>query len=100
MSGYIARNDRRTHDRQPHWRGKVTVHGKEYWLSLWERDENLMSLSITDPETVPPRPDQNQNQNQSQGQSQSQQSQGQSQYPSEKAQPPVSGDPFGDIFTP
>ena len=110
MSGYIARNDRRTNDRQPHWRGKVTVQGKEYFLSLWERDENLMSLSMTDPDTLPPRPNQNQGQQgqiQNQGQNQSQQAQsqqsstqGQSKYPSEQAQPPVSGDPFGDIFTP
>lgn len=98
MSGYIARNDRRTNDRQPHWRGKVTFQGKEYFLSLWERDENLMSLSMTDPDTLPPRPNQNQGQPaQSLPQSSSQ---GQSKYPSEQDQPPVSGDPFGDIFTP
>lgn len=56
MGGYIAKNTRRANDKQPHWRGKVRIGGKEYLLSLWERDGELMSLSVTDPETLPARP--------------------------------------------
>lgn len=57
MRGYIARNSKRTTDSQPHWRGKVTINGKEYALSLWEKDGNpdLMNLSVSDPATLPPR---------------------------------------------
>ena len=58
MAGYIARNSNRANERQPHWRGKVRINGKEYLLSLWEKDGNadLMSLSVTDPATLPARP--------------------------------------------
>lgn len=96
MAGYIARNDRRTNDRQPAWRGKVTINGKMYLLSLWEKSDEVMSMSVTDPDTLP-QP----NQGGSKGGNKSE-SNGPSQggYPSQQAQPPVGGDPFGDIFSP
>jgi len=94
MSGYIARNDRRTNERQPAWRGKVLIKGKEYYLSLWERDNDFMSLSATDPDTLPPRPTPNQP-----AASPAPPASAQSGYPSAQAQPPVGGDPFGDIFS-
>ena len=50
MSGYIAKNDKRNKDTQPHWRGKVRIAGKDYLLSLWERDDKIMNVSVTDPE--------------------------------------------------
>lgn len=95
MAGYIARNDRRSNDRQPNWRGKVMIGGKEYLLSLWEKDANLMSLAVTDPDTLPPRP----NQGQGTQPAPAAGGQAQSNYPSAQAQPPVGGDPFGDIFS-
>lgn len=99
MAGYIARNDRRSNDRQPNWRGKVMIGGKEYLLSLWEKDANLMSLAVTDPDTMPPRPNQGQGQGQGAQPAPAVGGQGQSSYPSAQAQPPVGGDPFGDIFS-
>lgn len=88
MAGYIARNERRTNDRQPAWRGKVTINGKMYLLSLWEKSDEVMSLSVTDPDKLP-RPNQGGSGGTSQGG-----------YPSQQTQPPVNGDPFGDIFSP
>ena len=35
-SGYLFENDR-SNDRQPNFRGKVDVEGKEYWISIWEK---------------------------------------------------------------
>lgn len=98
MAGYIARNDRRSNDRQPAWRGKVMIGGKEYLLSLWEKDANLMSLAVTDPATMPPRPNAPQP-NAAQGQGAAPAGPASSGYPSAQAQPPVGGDPFGDIFS-
>jgi hypothetical protein len=56
MRGYIARATNRSGS-QPHWRGKVTIGGKELLLSLWEKEGNpdLMNLSVTDPESLPAR---------------------------------------------
>jgi hypothetical protein len=107
MTGYIALNERRTKETQPHWRGKVLIGGKEYLLSLWDKDANLKSLAVTDPATMPPRPDQGAQAQHGQaqqgargpaapaGQGAAVAAQG---YPSASAQPPVGGDPFGDIF--
>lgn len=90
MAGYIARNDKRTNDRQPQWRGKVTIKGKMYYLSLWEKSGDIMSMAVTDPDERP-MPGQG-------NQGGAAQSQG-GNYPSQQANPPVGGDPFGDIFT-
>lgn len=57
-SGYFIANDRK-HDRQPQFRGKVDVEGKEYLVSIWEkppRDGKAMfSIELTDPSTLPQR---------------------------------------------
>ena len=76
MSGYIARNAKRTSDKQPAWRGKVRINGKEYLLSLWEKDSEVMNLSVTDPDTMPQRSTEQSNNNTSTAES----------------------DPFGDLF--
>jgi len=52
MSGYIAKNSNRTKDTQPHMRGKIRINGKEYLLSIWEKNGELMSVSVTDPEQL------------------------------------------------
>ena len=85
MAGYIAKNTRRTNDKQPQWRGKVRIGGKEYLLSLWEKDSELMSLSVTDPETMPARTPP------------SSSPQGGSSNNSNNAAS-SDGDPFGDLF--
>ena len=60
LSGAVFKNDRRTKDTQPHWTGKLLVNGKEYRVSMWERKDHsgadMMSIALTDPATLPPRP--------------------------------------------
>lgn len=60
-TGYIIANDR-ANDRQPHYRGKVTVEGKEFWVSMWKKEprdgKEMLSIELTDPATLPPRPGQ------------------------------------------
>lgn len=57
-AGYLIANDR-SNDRQPHFRGKVSVEGKEYWVSAWRKDprdgKEMFSIELTDPATLPPR---------------------------------------------
>ena len=57
-SGYFIANDR-ANDRQPEFRGKVDVEGKEYLISIWgkpPRDGKAMfSIELTDPSTLPQR---------------------------------------------
>ena len=57
-SGYLFENDR-SNDRQPNFRGKVDVEGKEYWISIWEKPpregKKNFSVELTDPATMPAR---------------------------------------------
>lgn len=55
MSGYIAKNSNRTKDTQPHYRGKVRINGKEYLLSVWEKNGDVLSVSVTDPDQLEAR---------------------------------------------
>lgn len=55
--GYLFPN-KKAHDRQPDFRGRVNVSGKEFLLSGWIRPkdgEEMISISVTDPSTLPPR---------------------------------------------
>lgn len=90
MGGYIAKN-KKTKDTQPDWRGKVQINGKEFLLSLWIKNDEIMSVSVTDPEKLPPRPNQNSN---SQSNSASNKSPGQG---GQSVGTGIS-DPFDDIF--
>lgn len=47
--GQIWRNDKKTHDAQPDFRGSVNVDGVEYWVSAWKRkpDANPKSPALT-----------------------------------------------------
>lgn len=76
MTGVVFTNDRRTKDTQPHWTGRVRVNGKELLISMWEKADRpgMMTISLTDPDTLPPRPQSNQNQQQNSNQSNSNQS--------------------------
>ena len=72
MTGVVFTNDRRTKDTQPHWTGRLRVDGKELLISMWEKPDRpgMMSISLTDPATLPPRPQNNQpSQNSQQGSS-------------------------------
>ena len=91
MAGYFAKNTSRANDRQPNWRGKVRIEGKEYLLSGWDKagTDGLMNISVTDPASLPPRPT----------------SPGQGSNPAggapasgSSASSPTVSDPFGDIF--
>jgi hypothetical protein len=37
-SGSLFKNDKREHERQPEYTGKIMVDGKMYWLSGWIKD--------------------------------------------------------------
>lgn len=56
--GYLFKNaDKRT-DKQPDFRGKMNVAGKEWLVSGWTRTkdgEEMISISLTDPATLPQR---------------------------------------------
>lgn len=55
--GYLFPN-KKAHDRQPDFRGRVNVGGTDYLLSGWLRPkdgEDMISLSVTDPATLPAR---------------------------------------------
>ena len=40
MSGTLSKNERKSNDRQPDFRGQITIEGKKYWLSGWNRRGN------------------------------------------------------------
>jgi len=56
--GYLFRNaDKRT-DKQPDFRGKMNISGKEWLISGWTRTKDgaeMISISLTDPSTLPAR---------------------------------------------
>ena len=56
--GYLFTNSNKSTDKQPDWRGKLNIGGKEYLISGWNRSQdgsNMISLSATDPATLPPK---------------------------------------------
>ena len=42
-SGVLFKNDKKETDKHPHYKGNITVDGKDYWLSAWVKleGENL-----------------------------------------------------------
>jgi len=38
MSGSLFRNDNKTNDSQPGYRGSCMIDGKEYWVSAWVKE--------------------------------------------------------------
>lgn len=53
--GYLYPNNK-SNDRQPDYRGKLSVEGKDFLVSGWIREkdgEKMISLALTDPATVP-----------------------------------------------
>lgn len=39
-NGFLARNQNRTNDKQPEFKGQATVDGKEYWLAGWVKEND------------------------------------------------------------
>lgn len=61
-SGFLARNDNRSSEKHPEFKGAATVGGAEYWVSGWVRQgkpgskmagKNFFSLSFTPKEERP-----------------------------------------------
>ncbi len=42
-SGALFKNDRKTRDSQPGWKGSATIDGKEYWVSCWVNEGKATS---------------------------------------------------------
>lgn len=59
--GYLFPNEAKRTDAQPDYRGKITMDGKEFLLSGWKKDKDgreMITISATDPATLPSRPSQ------------------------------------------
>ena len=49
-SGVLFKNDKKQSDKQPDYRGNISVGGIEYWLSAWIKDGKkgkFLSLAVT-----------------------------------------------------
>jgi hypothetical protein len=61
-TGMLFRNDKRETDRQPEYKGEITVHGKRFWLAAWiktsERNgQKFFSLALREAdEPAKPKP--------------------------------------------
>lgn len=56
--GYLFKNADKRAEKQPDYRGKMNISGKEWLLSGWIRTkdgEEMISISLTDPATLPQR---------------------------------------------
>lgn len=54
--GYLFPNERKQ-GQQPDFRGKLNLEGKEWLVSGWNKGgEGMISLSLTDPASLPARP--------------------------------------------
>jgi len=49
-SGILFKNDKKTEDKHPYFKGSIMVEGKEYWLSGWTKKtvngDPMVSLSV------------------------------------------------------
>lgn len=56
-SGYLFPNNNKKSEKQPDFRGKITINGKEMLISGWKKgNEGMITVAITDPDTLPARP--------------------------------------------
>lgn len=55
--GYLYPNDKKT-ERSPDWRGKVSVNGKDFYMSGWNKTKDgkdMITVSITEILPLPPK---------------------------------------------
>ena len=49
-SGVLFSNDKKDNERAPHYKGNITVDGKDYWLSAWVKEGKsgkFMGLAVS-----------------------------------------------------
>ena len=59
-SGVLFKNDKKETDKHPHYKGNITVDGKDYWLSAWIKDGKsgkFMGLAVSPKEPAPKKAD-------------------------------------------
>ena len=59
-SGVLFKNDKKETDKHPHYKGNITVEGKDYWLSAWVKDGKsgkFMGLAVSPKEPAPKKAD-------------------------------------------
>ena len=59
-SGVLFANDKKETDKHPHYKGNITVDGKDYWLSAWVKDGKsgkFMGLAVSPKEPAPKKAD-------------------------------------------
>ena len=58
-SGVLFSNDKKETDKHPHYKGNITVDGKDYWLSAWVKEGKsgkFMGLAVSPKEEYKPKP--------------------------------------------
>ena len=58
-SGVLFSNDKKDNERAPHYKGNITVDGKDYWLSAWVKEGKsgkFMGLAVSPKEEYKPKP--------------------------------------------
>tara|TARA_R110000868_G_scaffold166722_1_gene400820 strand:- start:35 stop:295 length:261 start_codon:yes stop_codon:yes gene_type:complete len=58
-SGVLFKSDKRENERAPHYRGNITVDGKDYWISAWIKEGKsgkFMGLAVSPKEEYKPKP--------------------------------------------
>ena len=57
-SGVLFTNDKKETDKHPHYKGNITVDGKDYWLSAWVKEGKsgkFMGLAVSPKEDYHPK---------------------------------------------
>lgn len=57
-SGVLFKSDKRENERAPHYRGNITVDGKDYWISAWIKEGKsgkFMGLAVSPKEEYKPK---------------------------------------------
>jgi len=57
-SGVLFTNDKKETDKHPHYKGNITVDGKDYWLSAWVKEGKsgkFMGLAVSPKEDYQPK---------------------------------------------
>jgi len=58
-SGVLFSNDKKDNERAPHYKGNITVEGKDYWLSAWVKEGKsgkFMGLAVSPKEEFKAKP--------------------------------------------